>query len=116
MESPYEELANLDRLIHDPARLSILTVLQKSTFADFLFLQRVTGLTPGNLSGHLSKLEEGGMVKVDKQFLGKKPHTLVHLTDKGRKAIDQHWKQLEALHKGAQKWEPKDTGSGSHSE
>jgi DNA-binding MarR family transcriptional regulator len=56
------------------------------------------------------------MVKVDKQFLGKKPHTLVHLTDKGRKAIDQHWKLLEALHKGAQKWEPKDTDSGSHSE
>ena len=112
---PYEELANLDRLIHDPARLSILTVLQKAAFAEFLFLQRVTGLTPGNLSGHLSKLEEGGMVKVDKQFLGKKPHTLVQLTDKGREAIDKHWKQLETLHKGAQKWEPKDADSGSHS-
>ena len=114
-DRPYEDLANLDRLIHDPARLSILTVLQKATFADFLFLQRVTGLTPGNLSGHLTKLEEGGMVKVEKQFVGKKPHTLVQLTDKGREAIDKHWKQLEALHKSAQQWKPKDTGSGTNS-
>jgi DNA-binding MarR family transcriptional regulator len=116
MERPYEELANLDRLIHDPARLSILTVLQNSTFADFLFLQKVTGLTPGNLSGHLSKLEEGKLVKVEKQFIGKKPHTLVQLTEKGRKAIDQHWKHLEALHKGAQHWKPKDIDSGLDTE
>jgi DNA-binding MarR family transcriptional regulator len=112
MDKPYKELANLDRLIHDPARLSILTVLQNSTFADFLFMQRVTGLTPGNLSGHISKLEEGGLVKVEKQFVGKKPHTLVQLTEKGRQAIDQHWKRLEALHKSALNWEPKDANAG----
>lgn len=106
MVKPFEELANLDRLIHDPARLSILTALQNVHSADFLFLQQVTGLTPGNLSGHLTKLEDGDMVKVEKQFVGKKPHTLIRLSNTGRNAIDQHWKQLETLHKRAQDWKP----------
>ncbi|MBN1438571.1 MAG: transcriptional regulator [Anaerolineales bacterium] len=113
MEQPYKALADLDRLIHDPARLSILTILQKAAYADFLFLQRVTGLTPGNLSGHLTKLEEGGMVRVEKQFVGKKPRTVVRLTGKGREAIDRHWRNLETLHKRAQDWQPEDTDPGA---
>ena len=55
-------------------------------------------------------------MKVEKQFVGKKPHTLVRLTDKEREAIDRHWKNLETLHKRAQDWEPPETGAGPDAE
>jgi DNA-binding transcriptional ArsR family regulator len=106
MAQIFEELAGLDRLIHEPARLAILTALSACTSADFLFLQRLTGLTKGNLSSHLSKLEEAELVYIGKQFFGKTPNTQVYLTDKGRAAIEQHWQQLEALRKNAQAWQP----------
>lgn len=106
MAQPFEDLAGLDRLIHDPARLAILTALSACKSADFLFLQRLTGLTAGNLSSHLSKLEEGDLVKVDKHFVGKKPNTLVQLSDYGRVAIERHWKQLESLRQSAKAWKP----------
>lgn len=102
----FEEIAALDRLIHEPARLAILTALSACHSADFLFLQRLTGLTKGNLSSHLSKLEEAGLVKIEKQFVGKLPNTQASLTPRGRSAIDHHWQQLEALRSDAQRWKP----------
>ncbi len=104
MANPFEDLAGLDRLIHDPARLALLTALSACKSADFLFLQRLTGLTAGNLSSHLTKLEEGGLVQVDKQFVGRKPNTQVQLTESGRAAIDRHWKRLESLRQSAKAW------------
>ncbi len=106
MPSVFEEMASLDRLIHEPARLSILTALSACKRADFIFLQRLTGLTVGNLSSHLSRLEEAGLVHTEKQFIDKRPNTLAEITDKGRQAIDKHWRLLEALHKDAQEWKP----------
>jgi DNA-binding transcriptional ArsR family regulator len=106
MDKPFEKLANLDRLIHDPSRLAILTALQYVQSADFLFLQQVTGMTPGNLSQHLAKLEEGSLLEIEKQFVGKKPHTRIRLSSEGRNAIKHHWKKLEALRKGAEHWKP----------
>ena len=61
MLQPEEDLV-LDRLIHEPGRLAILTVLSSVRDADFVFLQRATGLTKGNLSSHLTKLEDAGLV------------------------------------------------------
>ena len=87
----------LDRLIHEPARLAILTVLSSVADADFLFLQRTTGLTKGNLSSHLGKLEDAGLVTIDKAFVRKKPVTTVALTGDGRQRTAQHWAQLERL-------------------
>lgn len=104
MTSTFEELAALDRLLHEPARLAIMTALSACSEADFLFLQRLTGLTKGNLSSHLAKLEEAGLVYIDKEFVGKTPHTLVSLKEKGRQAIEQHWQQLEALRDQAKVW------------
>lgn len=106
MTTPFEELAGLDRLIHEPARLSIMTALAACEGADYLFLQRLTGLTAGNLSSHISKLEEGGLVQVEKRFVDKRPNTQVQLTEKGRIAIEQHWTQLENLRKDSQIWKP----------
>ena len=91
-----EELL-LDRLIHEPGRLAILTVLSSVQAADFVFLQRTTGLTKGNLSSHLTKLEEAGLVEIHKRFVGKKPNTNVTLTSVGKERIARHWDQLERL-------------------
>ena len=88
-------LADLDRLIHEPARLLIVTILSAVESADFLFLQRETGLTKGNLSAHLSKLEEAGYVKIQKTFKGKLPLTVCKLTAVGSKAVTQHRQQLQ---------------------
>ena len=103
--TPFEQLANLDRRIHDPARLSILTALSACERADFLFLLRITGLTKGNLSSHLSKLEEGGLVEIEKRFVDKKTQTLVRLSDSGREAIEAYWKEMEDLRESAARWQ-----------
>jgi DNA-binding transcriptional ArsR family regulator len=96
MSEPREDLI-LDRLIHEPGRLAILTVLSSLSAADFVFLQRTTGLTKGNLSSHLTRLEEAGLVEIEKRFLHKKPNTNVALTSLGKQRIAHHWDQLERL-------------------
>jgi DNA-binding transcriptional ArsR family regulator len=92
-----DPLPALDPLIHEPARLAILTVLCSVRDGDFTFLQRTTGLTKGNLSSHLSKLETAGLITVDKRFVGKKPNTNITITTLGRVRIDSHWRELEQL-------------------
>jgi DNA-binding MarR family transcriptional regulator len=106
MTSVFEEMASLDRLVHEPARLAILSALSACKSADFVFLLNLTGLTHGNLSSHLSRLEEAGLVTLEKQFVDRRPNTVVAITEKGREAVENHWKQLEALHKNANKWKP----------
>ena len=86
-------LADLDRVIHSPARLMMMTYLYVVESVDFIFLMRLTGLTWGNLSSHLSTLEEAEYVNIEKQFIQKKSHTMVNLTDKGRQAF-RNYKQL----------------------
>ena len=87
----------LDRLVHEPGRLAILTVLSSVSDADFTFLLRATGLTKGNLSSHLTKLEDAGLVTIEKRFVRKKPNTKLALTAAGRQRIARHWQQLERL-------------------
>ncbi len=87
----------LDRLIHEPGRLAIMTVLSSVRDADFVFLQRATGLTKGNLSSHLSRLEAAELVAIEKRFVQRKPNTSVALTALGRERIARHWEQLERL-------------------
>ncbi len=106
MASPFEQLAGLDRLIHEPARLAILSALSACASADFTFLQRLTGLTVGNLSSHLAKLEEVGYIRLEKSFVDRKPNTRVQLTPPGRKALEQHWRQLETVRRDMQAWRP----------
>lgn len=95
--STSSDAPDLDRLIHEPHRLALLTVLSSTEDADFVFLQRTLGLTNGNLSSHLSKLEDAGLISVVKSFVGKVPNTSVSLTDVGRARIVHHWKQLDRL-------------------
>ena len=102
--TPFEQLANLDRTVHDPDRLAILTALSACERADFLFLLRITGLTKGNLSSHLSKLEEADLVVIEKRFVEKKTQTLVRLSDAGRQSIEGYWREMEELRESAARW------------
>lgn len=87
--------ANIDRLIHEPSRFILMAHLYVVESADYLFLIRQTKLTWGNLSVHLGKLEAAGYVAIEKEFLGKKPHTTVRLTKEGRDAFDEYRKHMK---------------------
>jgi DNA-binding MarR family transcriptional regulator len=85
-----QQIAGIDRMIHEPARLMIMAYLYVVESADFLFLMRQTGLTPGNLSSHTSKLEAAGYVEIVKEFVDRKPHTMLRLTEAGRDAFQEY--------------------------
>lgn len=87
-------LAEIDRLIHEPARLMIFAILSAVESADFLYLQRETGLSRGNLSAHLSKLEAAGYLRIVKTYRGKIPLTVCQLTEPGRKAFEDYRHQI----------------------
>ncbi len=89
-ESKSPEPNKIDRIIHEPARLKIFTCLDPVDNADFIFLLHETGLSKGNLSSHLSKLELAGYVEIEKTFIGKIPRTLISLSKKGRKSFQDY--------------------------
>ncbi|MCE5209049.1 MAG: transcriptional regulator [Chloroflexi bacterium] len=103
MTNPFENLANLDRLIHEPARLSIMTALSVVQSADFTFLKNITGLSVGNLSNHLAKLEEGGFIQITKGFVKNRPNTMITITAQGSRAIEIHWMRLKSLYEESKK-------------
>jgi len=87
-------LAEIDQLIHTPARLNIVTNLYVIDSADFIFLKNLTGLTWGNLSAHVSKLQEAGYVDVEKTIVNKKTHSVARLTERGRESFEQYRKRM----------------------
>jgi DNA-binding transcriptional ArsR family regulator len=95
METSPRSLIEVDRLIHEPSRSVILAVLAAVQSVDFLYLQRETGLTKGNLSVHLSKLEEAGLIAIEKTYRGKLPMTLCRITVEGRQAFETYRRQLK---------------------
>ena len=90
-------IAEIDRLIHEPARLSLVSCLYVVKAADFVFLSRQTGLSGGNLSSHMSKLEDAGYVDVQKSFVGKRPQTKLRLTTKGRTAFENYRRTMSGV-------------------
>ena len=90
-------LVQVNRLIHEPARLSILAVLYVVESADFVLLMRQSGLTWGNLSSHLTKLEAAGYVEIQKEFVDRKPHTVLHLTAEGRAAFRSYRQSMQQM-------------------
>lgn len=87
-------LPDIDDVIHAPARLAIVATLNAVEEADFRYLLNATGLTKGNLSTHLSKLEEAGYVQIEKTFRGKMPLTLLRLTPQGRAAFEAYRRNM----------------------
>lgn len=96
-EDNLHPLAEIDRVIHTPARLMVMTYLYVVDSADYVFLMRLTGLTWGNLSSHLSTLEEAGYIEMEKGFVGKKPHTMIHLTEEGRAAFRAYKQKMQQV-------------------
>jgi len=92
-----QHIVQLDRLIHEPARLNIVAHLYVVESADFLFLLHQTGLTRGNLSSHLSKLENANYVAVEKRFVDKIPRTLLSLTEEGRRAFQVYGRDMKQV-------------------
>ena len=88
------QLGEVDRLVHEPARLMILAYLSIVDSMDFVFLMRQTGLTTGNLSSHLGKLEEAGYIAVKKEFVEKVPRTLLRLTPEGKQAFQEYQQKM----------------------
>jgi DNA-binding transcriptional ArsR family regulator len=93
---PLQQLLALDRVIHEPARLAILTILMDAEEVEFKFLEIATGLTKGNLSSHAAKLEAAGYLEMQKSFRGKLPLTTYRLSAKGRAALDEYWARVRA--------------------
>lgn len=104
--TPFEHLSAVNRLIHEPSRLAILTALSACEKADFLFLLNITGLTKGNLSSHLSKLERGGLVEIEKKFEGKQPITYARLTLEGCETLKEYWKRFDKVRQGVKSLKP----------
>ncbi len=92
-----KDIMALEKLIHEPSRLAIFTILSGVKEADFKFLLRMSELTRGNLSVHLSKLEEAGYISVNKRFINKVPNTVYKLTKVGRKAFNNYLKNMETI-------------------
>ena len=88
-------IGEIDRVIHEPARLLILTYLYVVKAADFIFLMRETGLTKGNLSSHMTKLEEVGYIEVEKEFVDRKPRTLLRISNAGQHALQAYRQNME---------------------
>ncbi len=100
----FSQVEGVERLVHEPARMVILTMLSACVEADFTFLQRATGLSQGNLSQHLSKLEDAGLLTIQKDFVGKRPRTRAAITTEGREAIEAHWARLARIRQTALQW------------
>jgi len=89
--------SEIDRLIHEPARFQVLALLYVIESADFTFIMNQLGLTWGNLSAHITKLEDGGYVAVEKGFKGKRPQTMLSLTKEGRKAFQAYRQTIKQM-------------------
>ena len=89
--------SEIDRVVHEPARLMLMAVLYVIDSADFTFLMNLTGISWGNLSAHMSKLEESGYLEVEKFFKGKRPNTMLRLTPEGRSAFQAYRRKMKQL-------------------
>jgi len=101
MPTPHP-LADIDPIIHAPARLMILTYLYVVESADYIFIMNMTGLTWGNLATHLNKLEEAGYIEILKTFKGKKPHSSLRMTESGRTAFQNYKQTMQQVLEGLQ--------------
>jgi DNA-binding transcriptional ArsR family regulator len=102
LENALQPLHNLDRVIHEPARLLIMTALNTVEEADFKFLCSVTNLSKGNLSRQSTILEEAGYIEIRKYYRGRIPATGYRMTDTGRAAFTEYWQHMTALQKNVQ--------------
>ena len=94
-------MTDLDRVVHEPVRLRIMSILSGVDVADFKFMLSTLGVTKGNLASHVDRLERAGYLRVHKRFNGKVTHTEYRLTGSGRKALTRYWAALEEIRSGS---------------
>jgi DNA-binding MarR family transcriptional regulator len=94
---PNQSIDQIDKTVHSPTRLKILIVLAAVVNADFVFLANATGLTRGNLSANLRKLEEAGYLTIEKGYQGRVSRTLIQLTAEGRRALQTYNEHMRAV-------------------
>ena len=92
----------IDKIIHEPARLRIMMILDGVEQADFTFLATTLNLTRGNLNRHIEKLESAGYLKVERSFKGKVRNTSYQITREGSKALAQYWEDIDAIRQSSQ--------------
>lgn len=110
MKDEHIRIPSLNRLIHEPARLAILTILSSCASADFVFIQGTTGLSKGNLSVQLTNLEQAGLVIITKEMLDKKLRTVVRLADQGASEIEEYWRTMDKIRsRMAEKQQPRNS-------
>lgn len=102
-EPIFPAIEDIDRIIHEPARLAIMAHLSVVESADFLYLMHQTGLTGGNLSAHITKLETAGYIQIEKRFVDRKSLTVIHLTDAGRAAFRIYQQKMRHMFEGQEK-------------
>jgi DNA-binding transcriptional ArsR family regulator len=95
-----DDIIEIDKLLHEPARLKIMSNIYTANSTDFLLLKKQTGLSSGNLSAHLIKLEKAGYVSILKKFKGRRPHTTLKITKKGKEAFSSYKKKLISVING----------------
>jgi len=97
MDACIQTLMNLDKVVNEPSRLALLTILSGVEKVEWRFLEALTKLTRGNLSTHLMRLEEAGLIGQEKGYRGKVPQTLVFITPEGREALKRHWEAIRKV-------------------
>jgi len=95
-----KQIVDTDKLIHEPARVAIMALLNVAESADFVFLMNHTGLTQGNLSSHLSKLEAASYIDIEKSFVKKRPKTIIRMSTKGKEAFTLYLKTMKEFYQG----------------
>src|ERR1700721_2161361 len=108
------QMPEFDPLIPQPARLAILTVLSSCEEADFLFLERATKLSRGNLSVQLTRLENAGVIEIEKRIEHKRTLTTAKLTDRGRRTLNAYWESMNDLRTAAEGRWTANAGSPKH--
>lgn len=99
-ETDIRQIVDTDKLIHEPARVVIMSLLNVAESVDFVFLMNHTGLTQGNLSSHLSKLEAASYIEIEKTFVKKRPKTLIRISHKGKQAFSVYISTMKSFFQG----------------
>ncbi len=95
-----ESVSKLNKAIHEPSRLLVITILSMVEETDFLFMLSQTGLTKGNLSAQLIKLEKAGLVVIKKEFFEKVPRTILKISEQGIKELEEYKKNISLVLEG----------------
>ena len=96
-EHDFSGIAEIDRLVHEPARLMVMASLYVVESADYTYLMRQADITWGNLSAHISKLEEAGYIEIEKTYRGKRPYTLLRMSPQGREVFEEYVKKMKNI-------------------